>query len=664
MNPLLIALSILLAGAVASALLSRWPALASLAGSSFAALGCVLGLVTAAEWLWRGTHLPSLRLPWALPNASLSIGIDPLSSFFLVPLFLLGAITALYGHQYLAGGIAKRRRGLSWVSFNLLVASMALLLIARHALLFLVAWEVMSLSAYLLVTYDHELLEVRKAGMIYLVAAHIGVTGLIALFLLLGRYAGSFEFEAIARMPALNQRVASGLFVLTLLGFGVKAGLTPLHVWLPQAHAAAPSHVSALMSGVLIKMGIYGILRVTGLLGGPRPFWGAGLLCLGVLSAAFGISISVYQRDFKRVLAYSSIENMGIIALGLGLGFWGTTRGYPLVAALGTAGALLHVFHHSVMKGLLFLLSGNVLHACHCKDLERLGGLGKRMPITFGLLSIGAIAISGLPPLNAFVSEWLLYSGLMRGALMGRGAGGVACVFAVALLSMIGAIAVLSFVRLVATSMLGEARSAAAESAHEAAPGMWLPLLPLGLLVFVQALFADRILAWIRPAACQLLDSDAARNLQGLGLSSVVRVNLALLLLLAVAMGLGFSFWSKSRIGVVGPTWDCGYAAPTARIQYTARGISELFTETLLLRHFTPKLDKRLPTGILPKAAAFASDSHDPLTRDVYEPFFSRWADRFARLRWMQQGQLHIYQLYILTTLLLALAFSVLYSGD
>jgi len=316
------------------------------------------------------------------------------------------------------------------------------------------------------------------------------------------------------------------------------------------------------------------------------------------------------------------------------------------------------------MKGMLFMLSGNVLHACHSKDLERLGGLGKRMPISFGLLTVGAMAISGLPPLNAFVSEWLLYSGLMHGALIGRGAGGVACVFAVALLSLIGAVAVLTFVRLLAISMLGEPRTAAAEKAHEASMQLWLPLIPLGLLIFIQSLFADKVLHWIRPAAIQLLAPASAQNLTQLGISPLVRFNLTLLVLLVIALLLGFALWGKSRIGSVGPTWDCGYAAPTPRIQYTARGISELFTETLLLRRFTPKQKKQLPVGLMPKPATFAADGHDPLTRDVYEPFFTRWADRFARLRWMQQGQLHIYQLYILTTLLLALAFSVLYSGD
>lgn len=663
MTLLLLALSVLVAGAFVSALAFRFPAIASLLGSTLGALGCALGFVAVARNLLSEAPVEAIRVPWALPNASLSIGVDPLSDFFLLPLFLLGAVTALYGHHYLGQGPRRLRRGLSWVSFNLLIASMAVLLIARHALLFLVAWEVMSLSAYLLVTYEHEELEVRRAGLIYLVAAHVGVVCLLALFLLLGDRAHDFEFTAIFAMPRLSDPAAFGLFALAVFGFGVKAGLFPLHVWLPQAHAAAPSHISALMSGVLIKMGIYGILRVVCLLGGPRPYWGACLMCLGVITAAYGISMAIYQRDLKRVLAYSSVENMGIIALGLGLGFWAHARGYPLVAAFGMAGALLHVFHHSVTKGLLFLLSGNILHACHTKDLERLGGLGKRMPLSFLLLTIGALGLSALPPLNSFVSEWLLYSGLMQGALIGSGAGAVACVLAVALLSLIGAMTVLTFVRLVSTAMLGEPRTTAARNAHEASVGMWLPLVPLFLLIFGQAVFADKILDFLRPVLEQLLGAKSSVPMPNLGLPSLIRFNVALILLLGLLAGLSLRVWRKSRVGRVGPTWDCGFAAPTPRIQYTARGISELFTETLLPKRLGPKFETTLPAGVLPKSASLLTNGHDPLTRDLYEPFITRWADRFARLRWMQQGHLHIYLLYILMTLVIALAFSAVYRG-
>jgi formate hydrogenlyase subunit 3/multisubunit Na+/H+ antiporter MnhD subunit len=660
---LLIALLILLVGAILSAVLSPSPNLASLIGSTLAAVGSLLGFVTSLINLSSGLRVEAIHVPWALPNAAISFGIDPLSTFFLLPLFLLGAITAFYGHHYLHTNQRRLRRGLSWVFFNLLLFSMACLLIARHAVLFLVAWEVMSLTAYLLFTYEHEDQEVRSAGMIYLVAAHIGVACLLGLFLLLGKHAHGFEFNEIAGMPRITDSIALGLFALGVFGFGVKAGLFPMHVWLPQAHAAAPSHISALMSGVLIKMGIYGLLRIVELLGGPRPYWGPILLGLGVTSAVYAISMAVYQRDYKRVLAYSSIENMGIIALGIGLGFWGQARGYPLVATLGMSGALLHVLHHSVTKGLLFLVAGNVLHACHTKDLERLGGLGKRMSLTFAMLTLGAVAIAGLPPLNAFVSEWLLYRGLMEGALVGRGAGAVACVFAVALLSLIGAFTVLTFVRLVSVSMLGEPRSKEAAKAHDASWVMCLPLVPLALIILVQAVWADRVLAWLKPVLVQLLGTSVPTNFQGFELNSLVYVNLVLIVVL---MGLGIfvvRMFRKSTVGAVGPTWDCGFVAPTARIQYTARGISELFTETLLPKPLGPKVCISFPSGPLPRKSELLTNNHDPLTRAVYEPFFSRWANRFARLRWVQQGHLHIYLLYILMTLVIALTFSILYRG-
>jgi NADH:ubiquinone oxidoreductase subunit 5 (subunit L)/multisubunit Na+/H+ antiporter MnhA subunit len=313
------------------------------------------------------------------------------------------------------------------------------------------------------------------------------------------------------------------------------------------------------------------------------------------------------------------------------------------------------------MKGLMFLLSGAVLHACHTKDLERLGGLGKRMPATFALMVVGGVAIAGLPPLNAFVSEWLLYNGLMHGALRGQGAGAVACVLAVAFLSMVGALAALCFVRLIGVSMLGEPRSAAAEKAHEASLGMLLPTLPLGVLIVVQAVFAQHIFRFVRPVLDQLTGNSVGSVVANLGLESLSRLNLILFALLCFAVFVSSRIWGKSRISTVGPTWDCGYAAPTAKIQYTARGISELFTTTLLPKRLSPKLTQVLPEGVFSQSAVLDSDTHDPLTRDVYEPFFAKWADRFARLRWMQQGQLHIYLLYILTTLLIALAFSVIY---
>jgi formate hydrogenlyase subunit 3/multisubunit Na+/H+ antiporter MnhD subunit len=621
-----------------------------------------MGFVVSARNLVSGVTSQPLQLSWSLPNASFAVGIDPLTNFFLLPLFLLGTVTSIYGHTYLDEPRQRLRRGLSFSFMNLLLASMVVLLIARHSMLFLVAWETMSLVAYLLFTYEHEDVEVRKAGFIYLVVAHLGVACLIALFLMLSRASGSFLFERIASTP-VGYSFAATAFSLAVIGFGIKAGLLPFHVWLPQAHAAAPSHVSAFMSGVLIKMGIYGILRVGLLIDVARPFFGAALLCLGALTAVFGISMAAYQRDFKRVLAYSSVENMGIVTLGIGLGLWGRSSGHPLVAAAGIVGALLHVYHHAAMKGLLFLLSGNVLHACHTKDLERLGGLGKRMPVTFALMVVGVLAISGLPPLSAFVSEWLLYTGLIRGALEGIGAGAVACVMAVATLSFIGAIAALCFIRLLGSSMLGEPRSERARRAKESTIGLWLPAAPLGLLVVAQGLYPGRFLGWILQVVAQLLGPRGLESVASLGLGTVAKVNQASLALILCAIAVVAVVFGRRRVRAAVSTWDCGYVAPTARMQYTARGMSELLTALVLPARLSPKVARRLPRGVLPERGQLEGETSDPLTRDAFVPFVSRWADRFARLRWTQQGHLHIYLLYILMTLILALAFSAFHSG-
>ena len=663
MNQLLVVIGLFLVGAALSALFARSPGVSSLVGSTTAALGSALGLVVAGHCLVLGQYQHQTLGAWALPGAAFSVGVDPLSAFFLLPVFLLGALTSMFGHSYLAHLASPSRRGTSYIAFNVLLSSMTLVLVARHAVLFLIAWETMSLSAYFLITYEHEEPETRKAGWIYLVAAHVGVACLVSLFLLIGSNCGSLEFAAIAATPMHGVWLPTVAFLLAVIGFGAKAGLLPIHIWLPQAHAAAPSHVSALMSGALIKLGIYGILRTVLLLGGPRNYWGAGLLVLGVCTALFGISLAAYQRDLKRVLAYSSIENIGIIALGVGLGFWGQSTGHPRIAILGTVGALLHVLNHSAMKGLMFMLSGSVLRGCHTKDLEHLGGLGKRMPVTFGLFALGAVAISGLPPLSAFVSEWLLYSGLMKGALTGEGAGAVACILAVAMLSLVGAIAALCFARLIGAAMLGEPRSTLAANAKESPLGLLVPMLVLGALVVVQALIPAKIVQWIAPVADQLLGAVAANGTPELGLRALGRLNLGLLLLVLATVGLGGGIWRRRIKSRNVPTWDCGYVAPTSRMQYTARGMSELLTEILVPSRFAPRAIVRLPRGILPQISELKTDQRDPLTRDAYEPFIRTWADRFAKLRVMQQGHLHIYLLYILLALLLAIGFSVIRSG-
>jgi hydrogenase-4 component B len=653
---LLAALSAFLVGSLSAAASGRNARSASISGTTCATVGCGLGASGALDALASGKSA-TLALRWPIPEGALSLGIDALSAFFLIPLFVLGAVAAVYGFSYLLAGDATRSLALPWTAFNALLASMALVVLARHALLFLVAWEIMSLSAYLLVTFEHELLPVRRAGWVYLIATHIGVAFLIGMFLLLGTRAGSFEFAAMQTAGAPRAGFSALLFGLALIGFGAKAGLVPLHVWLPEAHAAAPSHVSALMSGVLIKLGIYGLLRMVVLLGGPRAWWGPLLIGLGVAGAALGIALAVYQRDLKRALAYSSVENVGLIVLGIGVGFWGASIHNASIATLGLAGALLHVYNHAAIKGLLFLGSGNVLHGCHTRDLERMGGLGRRMPRTMSVFLLGAAAIAGLPPLNGFVSEWLLYSGLMHGALEVSGAGGVAAAGALAGLSLVGALTALCFVRLVGVAFLGEPRSPEAASAHEAPRGMTASIGALGFLALLLALAPQVIAVPIERVVRQVLDTSLVPSASDIGLTRLGAINVVIALVLATAVALVFAV-QRARRPVSDRTWSCGYAASSPRMQYGARATSELFTALILPASLSPRVSARVPEGVFPAPARLESDTADPLTRGAYEPFFARWAGRFARLRWMQQGFLHLYLVYILFALLLALGWS------
>ena len=375
------------------------------------------------------------------------VGLDPLSAFFLLCVFLVSGLAALYGSSYLRTYIGKRRLAPPLMFFNLLVATMALLVVARDGVLFLIAWEMMSIASFFLVTYEGEREDVRRAGMTYLMAAHLGAVFLFILFGLLSRAAGSFDFDSFARVGAAGSELINVCFLLALVGFGTKAGFWPFHIWLPDAHPAAPSHVSAVMSGVMIKMGIYGLLRVIGFLGSPPPWWGVTLLVIGAVSGVAGVLHALAQHDLKRLLAYSSVENIGIIALGIGIGLLGQSHGEPALAFIGYAGSLFHVLNHGLFKGMLFQAAGSVLHATGTRDLESLGGLSRRMPVTSLMFLIGSVAICGLPPLNGFVSEWLIYVGAFRASGALPTVWAVTSISVVPALALIGGLAAACFVK-------------------------------------------------------------------------------------------------------------------------------------------------------------------------------------------------------------------------
>lgn len=607
---------------------------ANTVGPAFAALGCALCGVLAVVGLSSSTP-PSVVYAWGLPIGALKLAIDPLSAWFLAPVAALGGLTAIYGRGYLAGQEERKNLGFAWLSFNLTLGGMVTVLLARDAVLFLMAWELMSLAAWLAMSFEQEREEVRSAGWVYLVATHAGTAALIVLFLMM------------RQTPDLGP--ASGaLLALALVGFGAKAGFVPLHLWLPGAHASAPSHVSALMSGALVKMGIYGLLRVLLILGPPPVRFAGALMAVGLCGALLGIGLAISQRDLKRVLAYSTVENLGIIAAALGLACYGWTRQEPLLAALGWGAALLHVWNHAAMKGLMFLCAGSVVHSTGTRDLEQLGGLLKKMPWTGALFVLGGVAIAGLPPLNGFVGEWLLMLGLMKGSH-------IALQGAVGVLSLVAALAALCFLRLIGVALLGAPR--AAIEAHESPASMLVPMGILGLLCVVLGTGGGAALGVAAVVVGQFTPAAALPSLGALSAASAALWG-------GLALGaLGLAALLRRRPVARAETWGCGYTAPNARMQYTARSFAELPEGTLMPAALRPRGGVSAPTALFPTPGRGETDYTDPALRGVFRPFFQRWSLRLEQLRRFQQGSTWQYVAYIGAAFVLALVWSSVRDG-
>jgi NADH:ubiquinone oxidoreductase subunit 5 (subunit L)/multisubunit Na+/H+ antiporter MnhA subunit len=396
-------------------------------------------------------------------------------------------------------------------------------------------------------------------------------------------------------------------------------------------------------------------------LGGPWFFFNlfvAGMLMVLVARTAF-----LQQRDIKRVLAYSSIENMGLIGLALGVGLWGWASHLPVVAALGMTAGFLHIWNHALMKGLLFFAGGSILHGAGTKDMEKLGGLAKRMPWTASALIVGAVAIAALPPLNGFVSEWLMYLGLLKSGFTAAGSRSLPPFLAVGLLALIGSLAAVAFVRLTGIVLLGSPRSEAAQHAHESSPWMLVPMQILVVLCFAVAIFPQAVTVWTAGALDQLLGRQAGGvlvELQSSGAPLAVLGSLNSGTLIAITAGmLGFSAWSRRTL-TGAPTWGCGYVGPTVRMQYTGRSFAEMIAEHLLPRFLRPHTAMQAPRGLFPTRSDFGSATPDPVSERIYEPFFRRWTDRFSRLRVLQQGKLHVYLVYIFVMVVAALAWASL----
>jgi hydrogenase-4 component B len=595
-----------------------------------------------------------LSLPWRIPGAALSVRVDGLAAFFLVPIFLVPALGAIFGLEYWPQASHPENGRRLRLAYGLLVGGLSTTVVAANGILFLYGWEVMALAAFVAIGTEDHLPATRAASYLYLVATRVGTFCLFAMFALVFRETGSF---ALLPMEGIAPGPATAIFVLALLGFGLKAGMMPLHIWLPSAHAAAPSHVSALMSGVLIKIGIYGLVRTVSLLPSPPVWWGLLVMALGAISGVLGVAFAIGQHDLKRLLAYHSIENIGIILLGVGVAVLGRAVHRPELVVLGLAGGLFHVWNHALFKSLLFLSAGAVIHACHTRDIDSLGGLLPKMPRTSTLFLIGAVAICGLPPLNGFVSELLVYLGLFAAARAREATVWLAPSLAAAALALIGGLALACFVKVFGAAFLGHPRSNSVAPAHDGGALLVAPMSVLAACCAVIGLAPGMVAGFLDGTVAAFARGAASPSVGTL--APFPSLSLASALLMAVAWAAGALLIRRLQSGplAAGPTWDCGYAAPANRMQYSSSSFAQMLVE-LFGWALRPRVHRERAAGPFAKATRFSSHVDDAVLDLLLRPSMASAGHWLARLRWLQPGSLHLYLLYVVVALVLGLVWA------
>lgn len=617
--------------------------------------GTLLGVSPAVAVLAGGEPIVT-RWRSAGPGGDWVAGMDGLSAVFVIIVLAVGVACTSYGVAYMREAATGRARQVHFAG-SALVASIALVVTAQSVVLFLCAWELMAIASFALILTDHADAEVRRAGVLYLVLTHTATLALFVTFALWTQHAADWTFASLAAAGVPAGARGFVLLACALAGFGIKAGLVPAHFWLPPAHAAAPPHVSAIMSGLVIKTGIYGLLRVAVLAGLLPAWWGWALLVIGGVSALLGVLWALTQHDLKRLLAYHSVENVGIIAMGLGLGALGTAHGRPLLAILGYASALLHTANHATFKALLFLSAGSVQRATHTRNIEAMGGLARRMPYTWATFAIGAAAITGLPPLNGFVSEWLLFLGLFRSATSGDATR--MAVLGAALLAAVGGLALACFAKAAGIAFLGAPRSSGARAAVERAAGFLVPAMALAAVCVVIGVFAWLVvpgvlgvaagIAGIAGAAPDAPDATAqalasiGAGALGVSAFAVAIIGTTALLLLARRRLL-------ARASVrAEATWAGGWPGTTPRMQYTASSFAQP-----LMRAVGPLTGVSEHRG----ATVFHSTARDPVFDATIVPAWRAVQDWAVRIRPIQHGRLNLYLVYVVATLVALLAWA------
>ena len=592
-----------------------------------------------------------ILLAGTIPFGAVSIKVDALSAWFILVINFTMITGAIYGLNYMKPYKAQiANLNMHWLAYILLHISLILICSVQNVMVFLLCWETMALSAFILVIFEHYKTDTLKAGINYLIQSHVSILFLMLGFIFVAVKTDSYDFKAIADFSH-QQSVMAGtvLFFSFFIGFAIKAGFVPFHTWLPHAHPVAPAHVSGIMSGVVIKIGIYGILRMVLLINADYLMIGYIILFISIFSGVYGVALAIIQHNLKKLLAYHSIENIGIIGIGIGIGCIGLGNANELMATLGFMGALLHTLNHSLFKSLLFYSAGNVYQSAHTVSIERLGGIIKQMPHTALLFLIAALAICGLPPLNGFISEFLIYGGIYDWILSAGLVSLIIITFSILGLVLIGGLAIFCFTKAFSIVFLGTNRSNPEITPKEL--GFW-QLFPMymaaALMVFI-GLFPSIFLSLLKqPVGLFTLDTVFNPNLPQVGtLDSMQTINWisAGFIVLILAVWAIRKLVNRSKVITMAPTWGCGYSVPSSKIQYTANSFVRSYTKLAKPLLFIEK-DETEITGIFPSKKHYETHPYDNIERILIDFPLKKVSALREWFVFLQNGHLQRYILY------------------
>lgn len=623
---------------------------------SFASVIASILIIIPAFLMLAYGNIIEYKLVWNNVIGTVPFVIDSLSAFFVIVISFVSTLCTIYANGYLKPYFEKGKKLASHCFFlPILTAAMLLVTVVQNALFFLIVWEIMSLASFFLVIFEDDKKEVLNAGIKYLIYMHVSVIFIIALMALMAVKSGGYNFETFKNIFIEAPYLKDVVFALAFIGFGTKAGFVPMHNWLPDAHPAAPSHVSAVMSAVMIKTGIYGILRTLLIIDRPTTFIAYFMLCIAVITALYGIIYAVTQKDIKKILAYSSVENIGIIGIGVGVGMIGQVYENSLVTMLGYTGALFHMMNHSVFKSLLFMGAGSVYLKTHTKNIELLGGLVKSMPKTAIFFLSACVAICALPPFNGFIGEFLIYVGLMGTLKLDTSGLFILVILSIASLALVGTLAMLCFTKIFSITFLGLPRDENSSCVNsDVEKVMLIPMGILSVLTLVIGILAPFIFV---PIACSVSDfvgiESLYREYVGI-LALLIKVFLCIVSFIIVFVAVLIFKKLFSKRAVAYNTWGCGYDKGNNHIQYTASSFVSPFA-SILTPLFKKIFDVKKPKGLFPQDAHYNSDIQDVEEAYLINPiikFDEKFLSKFERL---QDGNIQHYILYGLIFLILTL---------